>query len=93
MDKGWWHPLPNTEDELKRFQDLPLTGQPFVVRIEQGKVRTIIKRKIWWNIIIMNILKGTISKIFFYFAIEHFNSVRLNYLLALKDVKNSLKVN
>lgn len=40
MDKGWWHPLPNTEDELKRFQDLPLTGQPFVVRIEQGKVRT-----------------------------------------------------
>jgi hypothetical protein len=39
MDKGWWHPLPNTEEELKRFQDLPLTGQPFVVRIEQGKVR------------------------------------------------------
>jgi len=46
MDKGWWHPLPNTEEELKRFQDLPLTGQPFVVRIEQGKVR---KKMMWSN--------------------------------------------
>jgi len=39
MEKGWWHPIPNTQDELKRFQDLPVTGSPFVARFEQGKVR------------------------------------------------------
>lgn len=38
MEKGWWHPIPNTEDENRRFQELPLSGHSFVARIEKGQV-------------------------------------------------------
>ncbi|XP_059469237.1 vitellogenin-2-like isoform X2 [Neocloeon triangulifer] len=38
MGKGWWHPIPNTEEELSRFQELPDSGEPFIARFEQGKI-------------------------------------------------------
>ncbi|CAB3377127.1 Hypothetical predicted protein [Cloeon dipterum] len=60
MEKGWWHPIPDTEDELKRFQDLPISGKPFAVRLEHGKVaRLVVNSRIpAWE---MNFLQSIVA--------------------------------